>query len=223
MYTTLLFDIDDTLLDFKKTEKYAILGTLKSYDMEPMDQVVKDYAEINRNLWELYQKGGIEKSRLVVKRFEELFEKYGISADAAEANQKYLENNANGWFLLDGAKETLETLSKKYETYAVTNALLWVSTKRIEGSGLRPYFKKVFNSDEIGASKPNKEFFDVVFANINETDKSKILIIGDSLSSDILGGVNAGIDTCWVNPDGLTTDLNVTMEVKSVTELLNIL
>lgn len=223
MYTTLLFDVDDTLLDFKKAEKAAVSKTLENIGLTPTDEVVKTYSDINAALWEKYQKKEITKNRLVVKRFEELCSVYNLNLNAEEINQNYLENISSGFFEIEGAKETLAKLNEKYETYAVTNALLWVSTSRLKGSGFYPMFKKVFNSDEIGASKPNKEFFDVVFANITETDKSKILIIGDSLSSDILGGINAGIDTCWINPDGQSTNLNVTYNIKSVTELLNIL
>lgn len=223
MYTTLLFDIDDTLLDFKKAEKVAVSKTLENIGLTPTDQVVKSYSDINAGLWEKYQQKEITKERLVVKRFEDLCKLYNLDLDAEKINQKYLENISLGFYEIEGAKQTLAKLNEKYETYAVTNALLWVSTSRLKGSGFYPMFKKVFNSDQIGASKPNKEFFDVVFANINEKDKSKILIIGDSLTSDILGGINAGIDTCWINPENKPTTLDVTYNIKSVTELLNIL
>lgn len=223
MYTTLLFDIDDTLLDFKMAEKVAISKTLENIGLTPTDEIVKNYSDINAALWEKYQKKEITKARLVIKRFEEFFALYNLDLNAEEVNQNYFENVAQGYFEIEGAKETLAELNEKYESYAVTNATLWISTARLKGSGFYTMFKKIFNSEEIGASKPNKEFFDVVFKNINEKDKSKILIIGDSLTSDILGGINAGIDTCWINPKGKTTDLKVTYTLKSVTELLNIL
>ena len=223
MYTTLLFDIDDTLLDFKMAEKVAVSKTFENIGLTPTDEVVKKYSDINASLWEKYQKKEITKKRLVIKRFEEFSDFYCLSLNAEEVNQDYFKNVAQGFFEIEGAKETLKKLNEKYETYAVTNATLWISTARLKGSGFYPMFKKIFNSEEIGASKPNKEFFDVVFANINEKDKSKILIIGDSLTSDIQGGINAGIDTCWINSNDKNTDLNVTYTLKSVTELLNIL
>ena len=223
MYTTLLFDIDDTLLDFKMAEKVAISKTLENIGLTPTDDVVKKYSDINAALWEKYQRKEIAKDRLVIKRFEEFLEFYGLNFNAKEVNDDYFHNVAQGFFEIEGAKQTLSKLNEKYETYAVTNATLWISTSRLKGSGFYPMFKKIFNSEEIGASKPNKEFFDVVFANINEKDKSKILIIGDSLTSDIQGGINAGIDTCWINPGSKSTTLAVTYNIKSVTELLNIL
>ncbi|MBQ2897901.1 MAG: YjjG family noncanonical pyrimidine nucleotidase [Clostridia bacterium] len=223
MYTTLLFDVDDTLLDFGKTEYYALNETLKQLGLICTDEIVKTYNGINVKLWEKYQKGEITKKRLVVKRFELLAERYGFDFDACMANEIFISNTSRGFFEIDGAKDALIKLKEKYDVYAVTNALLKVSTARLKGSGFYDLFLKVFNSDQIGASKPNKEFFDVVFREINEKDKSKILIVGDSLSSDILGGINNGIDTAWVNPNGKTTDLPVTITVKSVSELINIL
>ena len=155
MYTTLLFDIDDTLLDFKKAEKVAVSKTLENIGLTPTEEVVKTYSDINAALWEKYQKKEITKERLVVKRFEELCAVYNLDLNAEEINKNYIENISQGFFEIEGAKETLAKLNKKYETYAVTNALLWVSTSRLKGSGFYPMFKKVFNSDQIGASKPN--------------------------------------------------------------------
>lgn len=223
MYTTLLFDVDDTLLDFGKTEYFALSKTLQVLGINPKDEMIKTYNGINIRLWEMYQKGEITKQRLIIKRFELLAENYGFDFDAKEANELFIENTSIGFFEIEGAKDALIKLKQKYDVYAVTNALLKVSTARLKGSGLYDLFLKVFNSDQIGASKPNKEFFDVVFKEINEKDKSKILIIGDSLSSDILGGINNGIDTAWVNPKGQTTSLPVTINVKSVAELVDIL
>ena len=223
MYTTLLFDIDDTLLDFGKTEHFALNLALKELGCFCNDEVVKTYNQINIKLWEMYQRKEITKQSLIVKRFEDLKQIYGFDYDSQYANECFIKNTSKGFFEIEGAKDTVIKLKEKYDVYAVTNALLKVSTARLKGSGFYPLFLKVFNSDEIGANKPNKEFFDVVFSEIREIDKSKILIIGDSLSSDIQGGINAGIDTAWVNPKGKPATLPVTFEIKSVTELESVL
>lgn len=224
MYTSLFLDIDNTLLDFTKAEAVAVRKVLKSHSLPSDDSTVKAYSEINRGYWERFERGEIPKSDIFEGRFKTLLEYLGETRDTAAISKDYCANLSEGYFKVEYAEETLEYLKNKgYHLYATTNGLSSTQFKRIKNSGIEPYFDRVFVSEEIGHQKPEKEYFDYVIANIPEKDKSKMLIVGDSQSSDILGGINCGIDTCWYNPSHQSPKFDSKFTISSLLELKELL
>lgn len=219
-YTTLLFDSDDTLLDFKAAEAGALREALEFFGLEFNSHSHNLYSTINQEFWQGHERGEIKRSEISVGRFRKFLETIGNSdISPEELAPKYEERLACHHPLIDGAWELLEKLKGKYNLYIVTNGMQKVQEKRLNESRLETFFDGIFISQVLGAPKPEKEFFDIVLGKVRETDKSRILIIGDSLTSDIKGGINAGIDTCWLNRDGKTTDIKPTYEVKNFKEL----
>ncbi|AZP04484.1 YjjG family noncanonical pyrimidine nucleotidase [Jeotgalibaca ciconiae] len=199
-YKTLLFDIDDTLLDFKAAEKYAFTKLLEKMDVEPSEDAILKYSEINLGLWEQFEKGQIERNILLGKRFEDFFNLYQKDVIGSEMDKEFRAALEEGHFLIDGSIKILDQLKHTHELYAVTNGVSKTQKRRLTDSGLLPYFKKVFVSEDTGFQKPMQEYFDYVFHRIPQFSLNDALIIGDSLTSDIKGGNIAGIDSCWFNP-----------------------
>ena len=223
-YSSLFLDIDNTLLDFRKAEAVAIRKVLKDFSLPFDDQTVKLYSRINDSLWKRFEKGEIKKSEIFESRFKILLERLNLSGNVSKISNAYLQNLSEGYFTVEGAKELLEYLKNKgYKLYATTNGMALTQFKRIEKSGIKPYFDKIFVSEEVGFQKPQKEYYDYCFLNIEEKDKSKVLIIGDSQSSDILGGKNSGIDTCWFNIYKEEKIINPDYTVYTLEELKTIL
>ena len=224
MYTSLFLDIDNTLLDFTKAESVAVRKVLQSYSLPCDDNAVKTYSEINRQYWERFEKGEIPKSDIFEGRFKTFLEFYGEERNTAEISRDYCENLSEGYFKVEYADEILKYLKEKgYKLYATTNGLSSTQFKRIKNSEIEPFFDRIFVSEEIGHQKPENEYFDYVIENISEKDKSKMLIVGDSQSSDILGGVNAGIDTCWYNPGNCEPKFSSKFTISSLSELKTLL
>lgn len=224
MYTSLFLDLDNTLLDFNKAETYAISKVLKENRL-PFDELtVKLYSKINRSFWESFERGEIPKSAIYTGRFEKLLSVLERNGDPQSLSKQYGEALSYGFFTVEGAFALLDYLKNKaYGIYATTNGLSTTQYRRIEGSGLGKYFDKVFVSEDAGHQKPEKAYFDYVISNIPENDKSKMLIVGDSQSSDILGGINADIDTCWYNPEGFKAKYPSKYTIASLEELMSIL
>lgn len=228
MYEILLFDIDNTLLNFDLAEEKAIHVALSHYNIEPTLEVVSKFKEINKKLWKKFELGEITKERLLEKRFEELFEflgnfKYLDNNVSREINTYYLNQLANSSDLMPDAYEVLKELSKSHQIYSVTNGVTKTQTKRINNSTIKQFFDGVYISETIGIQKPYKGFFDYVFNDLKITDKRKVLLIGDSLTADIIGGINYGIDTCWYNfKKQESKEIKPTYEIKSLKELLDI-
>lgn len=223
-YTTLFLDLDNTLLDFTKAESVAVRRVLSEYNLPFDDKAVKNYSRINRSFWERFENGEIPKSAIYEGRFKAFCEFYGTVADTAAMAVKYTGYLGECNYVIDGAFKILDYLkSKGYYFCATTNGLCTTQYSRIKGSGLEPYFDSVFVSEDAGSQKPEVEYFDYVISRIPEKDKSKMLVVGDSQSSDILGGINSGIDTCWYNPKGAKGKYTPTYEIKSLEELKNIL
>ena len=224
MYTSLFLDLDNTLLDFTKAEAAAIRKVLVAYSLPSDDGTVKKYSEINLSYWKRFERGEIQKNDIFEGRFNTLLDFLGEKRDTAAIARDYCKNLSEGYFTVEYAEEILDYLKTKgYKLYATTNGLSMTQFKRIKNSGIEPYFDKVFVSEEVNHQKPEKEYFDYVIANIPEKDKSKMLIIGDSQSSDILGGINAEIDTCWYNPNKSEPKYISKFEISSLLELKKLL
>ena len=222
-YNTLLFDIDGTLLDFKKAENYALHKTFIDHQLELTDEIFEIYETINKKLWKNFELGLIDKNTVVYTRFVKLFEQLKINEDGVAFEDEYQKNLGDGAYLIEYALEILNELYKEYDLYVVTNGVARTQYNRLDLLDLRKYFKKIFISEEIGYQKPKIEFFDFCFKHIKNFDKGKTLIIGDSLSSDMQGGINAKIDTCWYNPDYLKTDMNLNYIIHNLKDLEKIL
>lgn len=201
-YTTLLFDADNTLLDFDKAENEALKKVMNDYRLTVTEENCKKYSAINDALWKKFEKGEIEKSDIKSTRFREFFEFMGVTGkyDPLKVNDTYLSYLREGGYTVEGAEVLCKSLKKKgYDIYIITNGIAATQAKRLSLSGLLPYIDEVFVSEAIGFQKPKKEYFDYVLSNIKEKDKSKILVIGDSLSSDIKGAENAELPCIWYN------------------------
>ena len=194
MYKALLVDLDNTLLDFNKAEERALTTTLLRYGLNDTKEIKEEFKKINSKYWMLFEKGEISKEDLLVQRFKDFFEKYIPNPKAKEINTFYLNQLAESGDLVVHALETLETIKDKVKIYPVTNGVYNTQVRRLEKSGLNKFFEKIFVSEKIGYQKPKKEFFDYVFNNI-EYNKDEVLLLGDSLTADIIGGINYGIDT----------------------------
>lgn len=202
MIEFLFLDLDDTILDFHKAERLAIAKTFRSFGLEPTDAVLDRYHVINRQHWERLEKGEITRQQVLTGRFQVLFAEMGIPAEAEAVAKSYEHNLGIGYYFLPGAKEALDAILGKYRLFLASNGTASVQHSRLTSAGLYPYFEQVFVSQDLGANKPSKEFFDACAARIPGYRKENALMVGDSLSSDILGGKNAGMKTCWVNPTG---------------------
>ena len=201
-YTTLLFDADNTLLDFDKTERCALTKLLEYYSLPVTEENCKVYSQINDGLWKQFEKGEIEKAQIKSTRFRKFFEflKVEHSIDPIEANDRYIGYLREGGHIIDGADTLLKNLKDKvYSIYIITNGIALTQAIRFEKSGLLPFITDVFVSETIGFQKPKKEYFDYVLENIAEKDTKKVLVIGDSLSSDIQGAINSDLDYIWYN------------------------
>jgi YjjG family noncanonical pyrimidine nucleotidase len=202
-YTWLLFDADGTLFDYDKAETQAIRQTFEQFGHPYLASYLACYRPINHQLWLDLERGAITPAALQVRRFELLLEALHLQGDPAAFSACYLQNLAGAWALIDGAEGLIRSLYQKYHMMVITNGLRDVQRPRLNASPIGKYFDDVVVSEEIGFAKPSAGFFDVAFARMNYPDKRRVLLIGDSLSADIQGGINYGIDTCWFNPKHL--------------------
>ena len=224
-YKYLLFDADDTLLDFRRSEREALTDAMLRFGIHPTEGLIKGYSEINDSLWKLLERGGIGNIELRVRRFELFAEKYGLDADPHMLAAEYTDRLAEKSFPVNGAVELCASLWGKYRMFIITNGIKNIQESRLGASELKQYIEKSFISEEMGAEKPSPLFFDRVASAIDGFDRSLALVIGDSLTSDIAGGIAAGIDTCWFNPrrkapvDGIVP----TYEIHALDELYRVL
>ena len=217
----LLIDLDDTILDFHKAEAIALSKTLQTFGLPVTDEVLTLYSQINKAHWEALERKELTREQVLTGRFEALFRRMGKTVDPVAVARCYETNLSQGHYFMPGALEALQALSKKHRLFVVSNGTKRVQDGRLDSAGIRPFFADIFISQEIGVNKPDALFFTRCFERISGFQKSNALIVGDSLSSDILGGKNAGIPTCWVNPKGkaATTDCQPDYEISGLFQL----
>ncbi len=224
MIEFLFLDLDDTILDFRRHERVAIAKTFKELGLAPTEQVMERYHHINQAHWKLLEQGKLTRQQVLVQRFDVLFHEFGVRADSQECARAYAANLSQGHYFLPGAQETVAALSKKYRLFLASNGTASVQAGRLTSAKLYPYFEKVFISQELGFNKPAPEFFQKAFAQIPDFCKDAALMVGDSLSSDTQGGINAGMRTCWDNPSHAPAgDVRPDHEIESITQLPTLL
>lgn len=198
-YSCLLFDVDGTLLDFDAAERQAIEGSLHSAGLPCGDKECASFSAINAALWKQLENGEIKKERLVVQRFKSLLQQLGATGDAIRLNNDYMTRLSQGAAIIPGADELLAELAEFATLAVVSNGSYKVQMERLKKSGLLPYFDDVFVSEKVGAAKPAPKIFYEALKQLGVQNKSRVLMVGNSLSADIKGGANAGIHTCWCN------------------------
>ncbi len=225
-YEIILFDADDTLFDFKKSEDFAIKKLVSTLDSNFDDEfIINTYKDINTKIWIEFEEGKITSDELKVERFNRLIKQLEINSNATDLCNMYIQFLGDGSFLYDESEDLLNYLSKKYKIGIITNGLADVQHRRIRNSIVGHYFEDVVISDEIKIAKPNPAIFDYALRNLDHSNKKSVLMIDDSLNSDIKGGINAGIDTCWFNQHKKinSSSINPTYEINSLLQLKDIL
>lgn len=230
MTDTVLFDLDNTILDFSKAERTALTKTLEQLGISPAEETCVRYSVLNQAQWKLLEKGLITRREVKLRRFRLLFEELGVHASAEQAAAVYESLLGIGHYFMEGAEELLETLHGCYRLYLVTNGTASVQRGRLKSADLGKYFEDIFISEEVGFDKPDIRYFDSCFLRIPGFSKENTVIVGDSISSDIQGGINARIRTVWFNPAGLSLEaagggetLTPDREIRKLSELPDIL
>ena len=203
MLRHIFFDLDETILDFTRSEAVALSRALRVFGREVSAHVIERYHVLNISQWKLMEEGQLSREGVLTRRFELLFQELGWDLEDVPAfNDQYEIFLGEGHYFLPGAEELLKELVLQYDLYLATNGASSVQRGRLKSAGLEPYFKGIFISEEVGFNKPSLEYFQSAFATITNFDPAAAIIVGDSLTSDIRGGRNAGIRTCWLNPAG---------------------
>lgn len=233
-YRLLIFDADGTLFDYDRGEAYALSAAFRDHRIG-FDEVtmVPLYRRINKNIWNAFEAGGIAQGEISSRRFGEFFRELGVACDIPAFSASYLGHLGEADFLIEGAADVVEKLAGSYSMAIVTNGLSRVQRGRFRKAPITEHFHPIVISDEVGVQKPNPEIFEHIFDAYPEVPRDEVLMIGDSLTSDIAGGVAAGIDTCWLNPgrdpgtgggaEGGRFVPDPTYEIRSLGDLLRIL
>jgi len=224
-YELLIFDADGTLFDFERAEEYAFFKTAGDAGRDFTNEEYGIYVAVNKAIWQEMELGKIDQAALKAERFRRFFDKLEIKEDPERFSREYLYNLSKAGFLFEGAGDLLERLKGSCRMVLLTNGLTSVQESRLGTSPIRPYFEELVISESVGISKPDPGIFRHTFEKIGYGDKEKALMIGDSLTSDILGGLNYGLDTCWYNAGKKTNEKNIfpKYEVHDYCELLGIL
>lgn len=222
-YRVLLFDIDGTLLDFQAAEREGIAQVLRERGISPSHMLEERYHQINDSYWRAFERGEIGKDEIMGSRFRTFFETMGIDTDGREEEAVYRRVLDGSAVLMDGALEVCRKLRESHRMYIVTNGVSQTQYSRLALSGLDAFFDDVFVSEDAGSQKPQEEFFSYCLSRmpLGDREKSRMLLIGDSLRSDIRGANAAGIAACWYNPLGLPREegVRVDWEIRDLWEL----
>lgn len=224
-FDIVLLDADETVYDFKLAEKTAVSLTLQEFGVEPTDEVVRRYSDINLVCWKALERGEMSRDEVKVKRFQRLFEAVGaLPADYAAVNDSYLHHLSHQAFLIDGALAFVKKLHRYCKIYLATNGLTIPQTGRFNRAAIRPYVDGIYISEQIGVTKPDQAYFDYILRDLGLTDKSRVIMVGDSLTSDMLGGRNAGLTTCHFLNGGEPSHSDLCdYEIKTFDEFFEIL
>ena len=227
MIKKILWDVDGTLLDFDAAERAAIRTLFNAFGLgECTDAMLARYHEINIGFWQKLERNELTRSQILVGRFEQFFSEYGINTGiASEFNKRYQLTLGETIVYHDDSLNIVKALKGIVKQYVVSNGTIAAQTKKLDRSKLGEQMDGIFLSEELGVDKPDIAFFNKVFSAIHADDLSTIMIVGDSLTSDILGGMNAGIRTCWYNPEGkpLPDTYNVDYIISDLHELMDLL
>ena len=227
MIKTILWDVDGTLLDFDAAERAAIRTLFDAFGLgECTDTMLARYHEINIGFWQKLERNELTRSQVLVGRFEQFFNEYGINtATAPEFNQRYQLTLGETIVYHDDSLDIVKGLKGKVRQYVVSNGTIAAQTKKLDRSKLGEQMDGIFLSEELGVDKPDIAFFNKVFSEIHADDLSNVMIVGDSLTSDIQGGLNAGIKTCWYNPKGhpLPDNYHVDYIISDLHELMDLI
>lgn len=225
MIRFVLFDLDNTILNFDAGEEKALDETLRSYGLTPSPDIISRYQEINDELWRMLEEGRTTREILSVERFSRLFSEFSIACPGEEVSARYAELLSHQHPFMPGAEEVLSRLHGSYALYIASNGTSWIQWRRIKDAGLEKWFDDIFISEELGANKPDPAFFEKAFEGMEDFRREEAVIIGDSLTSDIKGGLNAGIHTCLFAPGKLPErpDIRPEYTVRSLFEIPGLL
>ena len=224
-YKWIIFDADGTLFDYDRAERTALQSTFEHFGIEFKSDYLSVYKSCNKELWDAFEFGHITIDRLKVQRFELLLQTLNMNLHAEQFSESYLFYLSKGAHLINGAEQLLQLLSNKVKLILMTNGIKEVQRSRLNLSPIKNFFSDIIISDEVGVAKPDKEIFEIALHNMSITDKRSILMVGDNLTSDIKGGIEFGIDTCWYNPKQKKTNLHIkaTYEIQNLADLLPII
>lgn len=225
-YKKIIFDLDNTILDFSDTEDKSLKKIIDAYKLPYTKETVKTYKDINHDLWRKLEQGIITREQLFSSRFALFLEKYGIKVDGKKVDALFSENLGEGYKMMEHAHELMTVLKNNgYKLYAGSNGVADIQWQRMEGAGIQHFFEEVFISEEIGVEKPDPHFFNHIFDTLKDYNKEEFLMVGDSLTSDIKGANNAGIDSVWYNYAELSVagvEAESTYTITNLLDLLNL-
>lgn len=220
-YSVLFADADNTLFDFTRAEAHSFAATMRAFNLAADEEMVARYSQINDSLWKAFERGETTQSKLRIDRFRLLMESYQLALDPVQVATCYTDHLARSAFLMPDALECVRRWAQRVPVYLVTNGLSDVQRGRLERSALKPYIRDIVISQEVGAQKPDPRMLEAALERAGNPDRRDVLMLGDSLSSDIRGAINAGLDSCYFNPRGIvnTSGVTPTYEIRALREV----